>query len=178
MRKIADGKQTLFIGIVDYKPEFRFSMALTTRLEEVQQIVNQFSGTTPKYYKTTQTTLTRLDWFVKTDKPLTQYSVSSAADIVAAVRALAPVIEQQLVPFFDRYQDVQGVDVLLNQLQPSPDRTDMPVRGITALVVARLAGNPRFEELAAKYLAQVQGVPATLQKFTRLVEQLRAHSAT
>ena len=80
VRKIPDGKQALVVGIIDYRPEFRFSLTLTTRLNAVQDIVNQLSRVLPKNYKTTLTTMTQLDWFIPSDRTPKQYSVSIRHD--------------------------------------------------------------------------------------------------
>jgi hypothetical protein len=172
-RTIPQGKQALMVAIVDYKPEFRFSLVLTIRLEAVQQIVNQFSGSPPRYHKITTTTLTQLDWFFPGEPKPKQYSVTNEQDIVAAVKQLAPILQQKILPFFDCYKDVKTIDEMINRLDPSPDGTQMPVRAMTALAVAWLAGNPDFDELAAKYLSQMRGAPAMAQKFTALIEHLR-----
>jgi hypothetical protein len=173
VRTIPDGKQAVMVAIFDYKPEFRFSLTLAIRLDPVQEIVNQFSGSPPKYHKITTTTLTQLDWFFPGEPRPKQYSVTSEGDIVAAVKQLAPTIEQKILPFLDRYKDVAAIDEMVNRLDPSPDSTHMPVRGMTALTVARLAGNPDFEALAAKYLSDLRSAPPLVQKYTALIEHLR-----
>ncbi len=173
VRTMPGGKQALMVGIVDYKPEYRFSLTLAIRLEAVQEIVHPFSGSPPKYHKITTTTLTQLDWFFPGEPKPKQYSVKSEHDVVDAVEQLAPVIRQKILPFLDRYRDVTAIDEMMNRLDPSPDSTHMPVRGMTALAVARLAGNPKFDELAAKYLTDLRPAPMIAQKFAALIDHLR-----
>jgi hypothetical protein len=173
VRTIPDGKQALMVAIVDYRPEYRFSLVLVVRLEPVQQIVNQFSGSPPKYHKLTTTTLTQLGWFFPGEPHPKQYSVTNEPEVIAAVKQLAPIIQHKILPFLDHYKDVKAIDEMINELDPSPDSTHMPVHGLTALVAARLAHNPRFEELAAKYLTPVRSDVPPAPKFTALVDHLR-----
>jgi hypothetical protein len=173
VRVIPDGKQALMVAIVDHKPEYRFSLVVAIRLEPVQQIVNQFSGSPPKYHKITTTTLTQLHWFLPGEPSPKQYSVTNEGEVVQAVKWLAPTIQQKILPFFDRYKDVKTIDEMMNRRDPSPDSTHMPMRGLTALAVARLAGNPDFETLAAKILSPMHCEPPLAQKFTALIEHLR-----
>jgi hypothetical protein len=54
------------------------------------------------------------------------------------------------------------------------DTSDPLSRNMHALVVARLAGNPRFEELAANCERAMQAFPeVSKQKLARLVAHLR-----
>src|SRR5437660_279142 len=65
VRKIPGGRQTIGLPLWDYHPEFEFSLTICIRLEAVEEIFNQFSGTAPKYHPLSLTTITSLEYFAR-----------------------------------------------------------------------------------------------------------------
>lgn len=174
-RKIAGGEQQVGLALVDYKPDFVLSLTVAIRLEEAETIFNAFSGSLPKYHGSTLTSATLLEWFTKGSPA--RVKVSSDAEIAAAVAQLKPVIEGRIAPFLEAHQDVESLDAVLNGPDGAAfDKTNPPYRQMHGLIVAKLAGNPRFEELAATF----QGEAAAWQerdraKLVALTNQLRTH---
>lgn len=181
VRKIPGGKQRIVVPVVDYRPEYRFSLVLVTRLDAVQEITNQFSGARPAYHSVTSTSMTQLDYFFPGERPPKQYSVHDDSDIRAAVADLAPVIREQILPFLDRHQSIQALDAALNGADQRIDTSDISARTLHAVVLAYLADNPRFEELVARYQAELEKFPAlakSRERLAQLVEYLRSQRAS
>jgi hypothetical protein len=175
VRPISGGRQTLGIAIVDYKPEFRFSLVLTTRLDAVENIFNQFNSAPAAYHSLTVTSITQLDYFFADEPPPKQFSVYSEADIVAAVQQLAPLLRDRILPFFDSHRDIAALDAAMNGGDPQFDKSNPVTRNMHALVLARLAGNPRFEQLVSSYEdAMKHFVEAAKQGFPEIVAYLRS----
>jgi hypothetical protein len=178
VRTIPGGAQKVLVSLVDYNPKFRFALVFATRLEKVEAIANRFSGATPKTTSITLTTMTQLSYFFPgtQDKEL---SVTTEAEIIAAIRALAPMIRERALPLMDARRSVAALDVALNGGDPTFDTSDRTSRTLRALTLARLAGNPRFEELAATYENGLRAYPSLSRtKVSRLLAYLRSPDFT
>jgi hypothetical protein len=172
-RKIPAGEQQVGLALADYNPVFELSLAFSIRLLEVEKIVKMFSGGAPEDELTTSTTF--IHYFAK-DAP--EYvRVSTPEEIAAAVQRLQPILQARVMPFFEAHQDVESLDATFN----GPDgaafnQMNAPYRDMNALTVAWLAGNPRFEALAAaaEKQSRAQGWhPASQAKLAALLKYLR-----
>jgi hypothetical protein len=184
-RRIPDGKQCLGVPLVDYNPVFIFSLTLTTRLNAVEDIFNLFSGSPPKYHSITVTTITQLDYFTKKTK--TEYKVTTEAEVSQAIHDLTPIIESQIIPFFDLHQDVVAWDKAVNSQSNdicgnsslladrcnSVDGSNQPYRGMHAVILACLAGNPAFEEIVHRLQEFFKGWDEATEKLTKLADHLK-----
>jgi hypothetical protein len=183
VRRIPDGKQYIGIPLVDYNPTYIFSLTLTTRLETVQSILNLFTGSPPQYHAITVTTITQLDYFTKKK---TEYKVATEADISNAIVDLTPLAHGKIIPFLDQHQDVVSWDKAVNSPNndvcgdssmltdryDSVDNSNHPYRGMTAVVLAHLAGNPTFDDIIRRLRNFYQGSREATDKLTRLVDYL------
>jgi hypothetical protein len=189
IRRIPDGRQSIGVPFYSYDPEYYFSLTVTIRLDAVEDIVNQFSGSPPAYHAMTETIITHLDYFTGQREP--KYKVTCEADVTAALATLAPVVQQGILPFLDRLRDAPSLDQAVNG-QPYPsggaanaglvwagrrdavDSSNQPYRAMHALVLARLAGNPEFERLATQAEADRTDLNAVdREKLGRLLASLR-----
>jgi hypothetical protein len=179
VRAIPGGTQKIMVPLVDYNPVFIFSLVLCTRLDEVERIFNRFSGSPPKYQAMTLTTMTPLEFFYPSCQGKKEYKVQTAEDIAKAVRDLSSA-GGNLNLFLDRHQDVESLDAAMNSADgPRFDKSSDPYRAMHALILARLAKNPEFEKLAARYEAQAGNWnPVDKQKLDGLVSYLNQESNT
>lgn len=178
VRPIAGGKQWVSISIVDYRPEFRFSLTMATRLDAVEQINNQFSGATGSGTGRTSTTMTQLEYFFADENrnpyDPKQYSVATEDDIVAAVRVLEPVLRDRILPWLDAHRGLAAIDSALNGDDARIDTSYLGHRAMSALTVARLARNPSFEVLVARYEEAIRSLPQMERdKLAALIAHLR-----
>jgi hypothetical protein len=183
VRRIPDGKQCIGVPLVDYNPTYIFSLTLTTRLEAVQTILNLFTGSPPQYHSITVTTITQLDYFTKKK---TEYKVETEADISNAIVDLTPLAHGEIIPFLDQHQDavswdravnsnsndVCGDSSMLTDRCNSVDNSNHPNRGMAAVVLAHLAGNPNFEDVVRRLRNFYEGSRDATDKLTRLVDYL------
>lgn len=154
VRQFPGGSQQFGLAIVDYSPEFRVSMVFSVRIDAVQAIKDEVMETPEKYRAMGMTTSTVLEHFFPGEK-VKQFSVRSEEEIQSAVDALAPLLRERILPLFDGLRTVEALDQILNSEEGrSFDRTHGSARAMSSLILARLAGNPRFEQLAAKCLAE------------------------
>jgi hypothetical protein len=174
VRTIPGGTQLIAVDVIDQRPLFKFSLPVSTRIEEVQEISNRFSGSPPEFHHITMTTTTLLEYFYGKSEPK-EFKVRSSEDIAAAIADVAPVLRDRVLPFLDSHQTVQSLDAVMNGPEgPRFDRTRPPYWQMTALILARLAGNPRFDALAEATIAEARAwKPHNAKKLDALVAHLR-----
>lgn len=170
VRTIPGGWQELSVPLWDYNPRFEFSLTLCIRLHAAQEIVNLFSGAPAKYHAITTTTITQLAYFVQRDS---KYLVTDDEDVIAVGRSLSPIMREHIVPFFDTYKDITALDRGVNCLLPSIDSTLYPVKAMTAIVLARLAGNPELDRIISNHRIAMQRLGSEPQAYDQLVEYLK-----
>ena len=95
------------------------------------------------------------------------------------VTELAPHLRDRIVPFLDAHQDAKSLDAVMNsEAGAAFDQTNPPYRQMSSLILAHLAGNPRFDELVARYEnAAAAWHPDDRKNLAALVERLRAARA-
>src|SRR5215831_5450844 len=110
VRSIPGGAQKIFISLVDYNPEFRFSLTFATRIDRVEDIVNQFNEAPASAHKTTLTSMTQLSYFFPGDPEAKQYSVQTNDEIRKAVDEVGAVLRTEALPFMDTHRDIAALD--------------------------------------------------------------------
>lgn len=174
VRPIPGGAQKIVFSLIDYNPEFRFSLAFTTRIDRAEDIVNRFNEAPASVHHTTLTSMTQVSYFFPGEPEPKQYSVQTEDDIRRAVDQVGAVLRAKALPFMDAHRDVAALDRAMNGGDARFDRSDPTNRAMSALTVAKLAGNPRFEELAASYQAAIQHFPEmSTRRLAQVIEYLR-----
>jgi hypothetical protein len=187
-RKIEGGRQQLGIALVDYRPVFRFSLIACTRLDAAEEITSRFSGSPEKYHAETVTAMTQLEFFGLPGKPGggVQFELKSEADVPAVLPGVAALVRDRLLPFFEEYRDLAalnrglnpaGAERLVEPRWPRDrgefDASNQPYRAMAGVAVAHLAGDARFNALAAAYRGQLRDMQAhDREKFEHMVSHL------
>jgi hypothetical protein len=176
VRKIPGGLQKIFVPLIDYNPDFIFSLMVGIRLDAVEDIFNRFSGAQGQGQQKTLTSMTPLAYF--TEGRRKDYKVSTPAEIEIALSDLASVIESKILPFLKQYHDVQSLDSAINTTTPTEfDTSNLASHAMHSVILAKLAGKNRFNDLVAKYENEMKGhIPADRERFTRLVAYLQSLS--
>lgn len=187
VRFIEGGQQRLGIALWNYNPLFAFSLTMTVRLDAVQAITNQYSGSPPQFHEITTTSLTQLEFLgAPSERGKVEFRASSESELAAVLPGVAALVRERVVPFFDEYRDLAALNRGLNPdgaervtQPPWPtdrrafDGTYQPYRAMSGVAVARLAGDPRWEQLVAAYRSQLrEGPDQDRQKFEGLVAHL------
>ena len=172
VRQFPGGRQMLGLPLWDYNPEFEFSLNICIRLDAVEQIFHLFSLAEPKYHAVSDTTITRLEYF--TGAPGT-FKVITAADVASAGSTLSKTLKEKIMPFFSANEEPKALDRAANRQQPGIDVTQPPSGLMHRLILARLAGNPEFEQLVQRYLWEMRSfAEADKERFQNLVQHLRS----
>jgi hypothetical protein len=150
VRAIPEGKQKIYVSLIDYNPRFIFSLTVGIRLNAVEDIFNLFSGADQKSQKYTVTSLTQLEYF--TGRPKSGFTVTSEAEIKSAISELQMVLISKIMPFLDKYTDIRSLDTAMNVEQLQDFDTSMPnVHAMHSIILTKLAGNPDYRKLVSKY---------------------------
>jgi hypothetical protein len=156
VRPINGGLNRLSVALWDYQPLFEFSLVAGIRIDAVEELFHLCSGSPTAHQKLSSTTLTQLSYFTQPGDT----KVSTPGEITAAIGALSPVVTGKILPFFEKYREIESLDRALNGGQdPKLDSTQQPSRALHWVSIAYLAGNPRFDQIAAGFAAEVQAFP-------------------
>ena len=118
--------------------------------------------------------MTQLSYFFPGEPEPKQYSVKTDDDIRKAVDKVGAVLRDKALPFLDAHRDLAALDRAMNGGDARFDTSDPTNRAVRALTVAKLAGNPRFEQLAASYQAAIRHFPEmSRQQLDQVIEYLR-----
>jgi hypothetical protein len=168
VRKTSTGLQKIFVPLVDYNPEYIFSLTVGIRIDAVEEIFNRVSGADDKGQKLTLTSITQLAHFTHGNRK--DYRVSTPADIDAALSELSGVIDQEIMPFLLQYQDVQSLDLALNsEKQLTFDSSILISHAMHSIILARLVGNEQYPELVKAFAKQIECFPpADRERFVQL----------
>ena len=137
-----------------------FDLLVKIRLDVVANIFVELAGVLPAYHKDTNSAIANLGYFWAEPGGQNEQGVvnfDSPERLMAEVRALFPLLNQKVIPMLDACTDVAGLDRLLNSGNTPPfsvrdwlDEYD----ATNALLAAKLAGNPHFEQLVSQYERQ------------------------
>jgi hypothetical protein len=173
VRPIPGGEQRIVVGVVDYKPEYRISLALATRLEAAEELFHRSSGIPAAVQASSFTAVTQLAYFYPNQPEPKQFAVHDEAEIAAAVSAMAPVLREHGLPLLDRTRTVEALDAAMNGDDRAFDTSERTMRALHGLAVAHLARNPHFDELVARYQAEMIRYPdEQKQRVANLVTEL------
>jgi len=171
-REIPDGFQSIGIPFYDFHPEFEFSLVVCVRLETVERIFHLFAGSPQKYHGESFTVVAQLESF--TERRPATFRVATENDLTNAIAILGPIIETKVAPFLDNNRDVKALEQAMNATIPV-DISYHPYRGMHAIILAHLVGQPGFDNLVARYETEMRSLPkAEQEKFLGLAHYLRA----
>lgn len=174
-RSIPNGFQRIYVPLYDYNPLFVFSLTIGIRLDAVEDIVNQFSGTVGPGQAQTTTSLTQLGYFTHENRK--EYEVSTKEEIDSALSDLTTLINSKILPFLEQYQDVQSLDDAINKKKlPEFDSTQPLSHAMQSITLAKLANNPSFSALVTEYKKSLENFhPADREQFDRLASSLQGN---
>jgi len=194
IRRIEGGTQTLGVALWDYSPKFEFSLTMTMRLDAVEELTNLFSGSTPKYHRITQTTLTQLEHL---DAPRCRWKAETKGELESELAMVNGIVQHRVLPFFHQHRDLMTIAVAANPevaplVPPTPNgmATGMglladrvlfssgihPYRAMSNITLAHLARLHHFDALIQRYRKELMPIQENQrEKFEQLVRFLGEH---
>jgi hypothetical protein len=184
LKRMAGGAFAIGVPLIDYNPEFIFSLVMVIRLDIVERIYYRFVEVDPKYHSQGATVITRLSYFVK-DVPgryrrfgPAEYKVQTEEDIAGAMSHLLPVVQASILPFFEKHRTVADLHAAVNQSDPGIDASQRLDGAMHSMILARLADSPDFERIVTRHCHDLLGqlLPEDKNRLDRLIAYLREHS--
>jgi len=167
-RKFKGGANKIGVAIVNRKPNYEIGAYFSIRFDSAANVSNEITNRRPEYHADTVSLIKRFNYF--TGKP-NKFQVSSEQELRQVLNEMAAVIEGQVIPLMDKCTDLVYFDRLLNT-EPSNEVDASAAR--EALIIARLVGNPRFEELVTYYKQQMAHLHLEIQAdFAHAIDGLR-----
>jgi hypothetical protein len=168
-RPLRGGWQNVGIPLWDYKPKFEFSLVMSIRIDEVQNIFNQF-GVLPRYHAITTTQDFLLEHFIP--KEHTRFKASNENELQIAISRLLPILQDQVIPFLDEHQDLRTLAKAM-KLTEIQEFVPFASHAFGPVIVARLIDHPEFHSIVEGYKERIMKLPEPeLKKFETLVEYL------
>lgn len=152
MLRFPGGFHRIGVPLWDYKPVYRITFLLSTRLDEVASITAAFRGVVPESQHAHTCSLVHYGYFYGESEK--EYEFDSRPGLALAVTEMNIAIVNKLLPLLDMISDVRGLEALYNA-----PATGVPFQlhqdGYAALTLARLAGNPAFASMCPLILGSV-----------------------
>lgn len=174
-RKISAGRQNLSVPLWDHSPSFDFSLDLTIRLDPVEAIFNRFNRADEKYHALTVTTITHVDHFAS---GFAKIRVTSADDVRSHQARFTRLLEDKILPFCGQHQTIEQLDAAVNVRSPSIDVAQNPAGAMHAVILARLANNPKYSHIVARHRRALGGwfghAPPEFEALVKYLEDYQA----
>ncbi len=174
-RRVLRGvRQTVSLRLVDYAPTFKFTLDFFFRVEAAETILQQFIEVLPQFRQVRETCCVTLDQLVPSAGE--EIVVKNNRSLQKALSELKPALERDVLPFLDSHQDLNSIDHLMNSSCTREwfAHAYGPDSSMNSVIVARLAGNPDWEQLVSTHRQRLRGNVSdeSLATYERLVQHL------
>jgi hypothetical protein len=172
-RVLREVRQTVRAHVVNFAPRFEFALAFCVRAEAAEAVLQQFVDVPPQFREMTETCCVTMDQLVPGLGR--RIAVNNKRSLRHALAELIPALDQVVPQFLETHQDLHGIDRLLNgSTREWFASAQPPYYSMNAVIVARLAGNPEFDQLVSTHRERLRGNVAdeTLATYERIVQRL------
>lgn len=114
-----------------------------------REIAPDVLGTREGYRDLSDTIVTRFSHFFGGPS---RTRVGTSDELRATLNAWAAVMQSKVLPYLDEAKDVVVLDRMVNQEAIIPDTTLPPDCYMEHIILAKLAENPRFDDLATDHM--------------------------
>lgn len=158
-RKFDWGKQTIGMGFINYNPEYDFSFFFSTRINEIENIVNQYIPTSPPFQKDTFTSITQLAYFL--NEKNFYYKIQTAPEIETAVKAFLKILDNKIFDFFDEFSDPIKLEAATNRDTQGANFSRMhpPHKAVRGLILAKKYNPAMYHTYIDKYRKTLEDFP-------------------
>jgi hypothetical protein len=177
MLRFPGGSHRIGVPIVNRYPlYYEFTVLISTRLDQVATIAATLRGVSSDYIEKAHCSLVGYGYLYGDARK--EYQVDSRAGLALAITEMTTVIANQLPPLLEKISDIGGMDALFNGSATDPSFQLHRDDGFNALTLARLAGNPEYPALCARYLSAVHPANRDLRwNLPRLIAYLDDYDA-
>jgi hypothetical protein len=148
IRYFDSGFNKVGVVIVDYRPKFQLSPFFLIRINEVENIIQNFIFVHDKYREFTWTLNAPIEYFTG----VKEYDIRNQEEMEAFVDQIKNAYSSQIEPFLNMYSSVKNLDTLLNAKFTNVQYMANPANHIRPIIIAKITSNENFEKVAAHYL--------------------------
>ncbi|MCI1187116.1 hypothetical protein MON38_06765 [Hymenobacter sp. DH14] len=148
--------------------------AMLIRIDIVENIYQKASYFDKKYHKTTPTVGISLEDFVNDGKGY-RFDLSNEEDIERCYQSTMMLFKKVVIPFFSQYNNIEQLDREINVENRESIFGGPKYEGNLGIILAKLACNPRYNQLESKYHCYYQQLQDGfyLAEYEGIVEALR-----
>ncbi|MFZ6873784.1 hypothetical protein ACO0LF_17130 [Undibacterium sp. Di27W] len=181
-RKIEDGNQKIFISHRVGQFGNNFSVYVSVSLVSAQKIAREHEMFFPPEKEAPSTGFSTLYYFLETkDENLkSDFPATTEKEFKQSFSVVETTILNRVLDFLDQSQDVKSLDAKINSLDDEPfPAQGFPKQSYSRVILARLAGNPRFDDIVeaetkvVDYNVLIRG-PGIVGTWNELLEHLRS----
>lgn len=171
------GHHRIGVPLINWYPLcYRFEFFVITRLDAVAAIAAPFKGIRPDHVE--MDSCSQFGYGYLYGEANKKYEVASREGLALAITEMNTVIVNKLLPLLDRISHVHGMDAVFNASPTNPPFQSHWDKGFDALTLARLANNPEYPALCARYLEAMYPGDRQLQRdLPRLIAYLDHYDA-
>lgn len=173
IRKLNNGFCGIITGFVNHKPFYTLNMIFVIRIDEVEDIFNQFSSIVPGYQESSATIMVRYAYF----KGVKEFRIefSTETELVNALKEFEHIYAEQIKQFSDKYSTLENLYPLVEDGSIAGiDFSAAPDNFIHWLIIAKLCGavnlGVKAKDFFSAYLARV-----TVESSIERVERFKAY---
>ena len=145
VRKTNEGFCDIGIGIVDYRPEFLFSLGFSIRIDTVQKISNHLFNIMPKYQESTTTIMVPAKFFTGVD----DYKITNAGGLQEFIDFFKKLYADKVDSFLAANSTLGGLVKTIFTDHIEPGKVFQHYHFITRIILAHL-GKIEFYDLVAE----------------------------
>jgi hypothetical protein len=147
LRYFEGGFNKVGISIVDYQPKFKLSFFFCVRLDEVENILQQYVFILEKYRDFTWTLNIPIEHFTC----FKEYAFDKKELLLDLLHEIEQVYSTNIDDFLKSNSSVDKLDVSLNINPSKLGYMTTPEDFIRRIIIAKLAGNTSFDDVADWY---------------------------
>jgi hypothetical protein len=145
-RKWGNIDQEIVIGITNYFPEYKISLAFVAREELAASVMAQLCELTTAHAAETSNLIINFGRF---SEKLARFSVNSQSDIDKKISDIALEFKSAISNTLNRCCDIDDLDRIINK--DEMDTTAKPYSYANSLISAWLSGNLNYDNILARY---------------------------
>jgi len=134
------------------KPGWRIQPNIGIRVDALEDIFHEISGTEKRYQKNTCSIGGGVGNIFYGDNRKCEFVLISDADVAIAVEGVEKVFHEFAMPYFEKYGSIYAIDELLNTSPSERSRHRGPwLRCSTGVIAAKLSNRENYDAIVSVY---------------------------
>jgi len=157
-RKTKNGFDEIIIGYSDYEPTFYLHLTTGKRINEIENICNLFLEPIFNVKEFGKVSGMGIIYDQSKQDSVTDVTVDNVDDLNKTLHFFSSFIEEDILPEFENYNNIQYLDNLLNSEKEIWGFRNYWIN----IVIAKLASNPKYNILVEKFREKLKDVSGNI----------------